>query len=241
MYIDLGDLQATDRIMGEVARNLKLPRWKITRHAVLQGWIARTKKEPDWTERELGILERSAHLSPERIALRLKARGYRRSATGVVLKRKRMRFLHNLHGQSKRQVAQCFGVDDHAISRWIRLGYLVAKRRGTKRVEAQGGDHWFIKDRWIKEFIVNNVAEIDFRKVDKFWLVDLLAGGPTAGDARGKQINTKGTGRSGWSSATMTTCAIELERVQRTIRVLVAAGLVSEEKVKGAYEIAGWK
>jgi len=157
----------------------------------MQGWIAKTRKEPDWGERELKILERSAHLSPERIALRLKRYGFSRSVTGIVLKRKRMRFLRNLHGWSKRQVAACFGVDDHAISRWIRLGYLKAKRRGTKRVEAQGGDHWFIKDKWLRDFIVNNVAEIDFRKVDKFWLVDLLAGGPTAEDVRSKQKDTK--------------------------------------------------
>ena len=34
---------------------------------------------------------------------------------------------------------------------------------------------------------------------------------------------------------------IEVDRLRRTIEVLVAAGFVAAEKVDRAYEIAGWK
>ena len=160
--------------VNDLADELGLPRWKIGRYATHQGWVAKQKKAPDWNEGELSILERSAHCCPEIIQRRLKNVGFKRSVIGIVLKRKRMRFLQNLHGQSARSVAECFGVDDHVIARWIKLGALKARRRGTNRTSKQGGDHWFIKDLWIKQFVVNYISEIDVRKADKYWLVDLL-------------------------------------------------------------------
>lgn len=42
---------------------------------------------------------------------------------------------------------------------------------------AQGGDIYFIRDKWVRDFILAYIAEIDIRKVDKYWFVDLLAGG----------------------------------------------------------------
>ena len=164
---------------GEVAalaRELGLPRWKVTRYAVSQGWIARTRQMPDWSEKELRILEHAAHLHPKNIRKRLSAAGFCRSETAIVLKRKRMRFLQNLKGQSARQTAECFGVDVKVITRWIRLGMLNARRRGTKRTAAQGGDQWWIRPKDIRAFVVDYLPEIDIRKVDKYWFVDLLAG-----------------------------------------------------------------
>ena len=76
---------------------------------------------------------------------------------------------------------RAIGVDDHCITRWIGLGYLQAKRRGTDRTPQQGGDIWYIKDRWVRDFVVDHVNEIDIRKVDKYWFVDLLAAGRAAG------------------------------------------------------------
>lgn len=160
----------------DLAVRLGLPRWKLTRYAGEQGWINRSRREPEWTERELGILERSAHRCPAVIQRHLARIGVKRSETGIVLKRKRMRFLANLQGHSARDVAGCFGVDEHTVIRWVKLGYLDASRRGTARSEVQGGDMYWIKDEAIRDFVVSTVSEIDFRKVDKFWLVDLLAG-----------------------------------------------------------------
>ena len=160
--------------VGELAIKFGLPRWKISRYALQQGWCAKCKKEPNWSEQELKILEGVAHLSPERIQIRLKKAGFSRSQNGIVLKRKRMRFLQNLKGMTSRTLAMCFGIDDHCITTWIEKGYLKAKKRGTKRTSKQGGDQWFIKEKWVRNFIVENVSIIDFRKVDKFWLVDIL-------------------------------------------------------------------
>jgi hypothetical protein len=95
---------------------------------------------------------------------------------GIFLKRKRMRFLQNLGGYNSRQLAECFGVScSKTVTRWIELGHLKAERRGTNRLEIQGGDMGFIHEKNIRQFIVENIALIDIRKVDKFWFVDMLA------------------------------------------------------------------
>lgn len=161
----------------ELGRALGLPRWKLTRYAISQGWLARHRKEPVWTETEVNILEQSAHFSLPVIQRRLKKAGFARTEIGIQVKRKRMRYPANLKGQSALATAGCFGVTEKNITAWIKKGWLKAGRRGTARTAAQGGDQWFIKERAIRKFVISYVEVIDFRKVDKFWLVDLLAGG----------------------------------------------------------------
>jgi hypothetical protein len=160
----------------EFAKRHGLPRWKISRYAQNMGWTSKQKKEPDWSDKELGILERSAHHCPEVISRKLREMGYTRSIVGIVLKRKRMRFIKNLHGQSATQLAVCLGEDIHFVTRAIDNGLLKAFKRELNRTPQQGGNPYLIKDKDVREFIINNVHMIDLRKVDKYWFVDLLAG-----------------------------------------------------------------
>ncbi len=157
-----------------LAERFNYPRWKISRYAIQAGLIAKQKKEPDWNEREIHILELNAHRCPEVIQRKLKMVGFTRSVTGIVVKRKRERMLKNLEGMSAREFSHCLGVDDHFVIKAIKAGRLKAEQRGTKRTEAQGGDIYFIKDKAIKEYILNWINEIDIRKVAKYWFVDLL-------------------------------------------------------------------
>jgi len=157
-----------------LAQSLGYPRWSITRHAIQTGLIAKQKKEPDWSEQEIHILELNAHRSSETIQRKLKLRGFSRSVTGIVLKRKRMRLPGNLEGMSSRDLAVCLGVDDHFVTRAIKAGRLKAEHRGTKRTEIQGGDIYYIRRREIRKYIVTYLNEIDLRKCDKYYLVDLL-------------------------------------------------------------------
>ena len=166
-----------DHPVKAYAEKIGYPRWKITRYAMTQGWVARQKKARGWSEKELRILQQSAHRHPEVIQRHLKRTGFNRTVVAIVQKRKRQRCLKNIGGQSAYQLAQCFGIDSHTITRWIRLGYLKANKRGTERTSKQGGDTYFIRDKWVRDFILEYIAEIDIRKVDKFWFVDLLAGG----------------------------------------------------------------
>lgn len=160
-----------------LAQRLKIPRWTISKRAGLLGVRRITKKEPNWSKDELRILARQAYKHPEVIQRHLKKAGYHRSVQGIVLKRKRMYLLQGLEFETARSLAGCLGIDGHAVFKYIQKGLLKAKRRGTKRTWRQGGDHYMIKPMDIRKFIIENVSILDFRKIDKFWLVDLLAGG----------------------------------------------------------------
>lgn len=162
--------------VAALAKRIGYPRWKITRHARVQGWIAKQKKEPDWSWKEITILEQHAQYSPERIQIKLKAAGFSRSVTGIVLKRKRLRLPSKLEGYSARALALCLGVDDHFVTKAIKAGRLKAKMRHTHRTEQQGGDIYFIKDGAVRDYIINHLNEIDIRKVDKYWFVNILVG-----------------------------------------------------------------
>lgn len=159
----------------DLALKFGMPRWAVSNRARKLGILPVQKKEPNWSGEEIQILEHASQYTVPVIQRKLKAAGYSRSQMGILLKRKRMRFLNNLNGHSVRSIATCFGIDDHTIIRWINNGWLKAKRRGTDRSKRQGGDHYHIKDKWIRDFIIDSVAVIDFRKIDKYWVTDLLS------------------------------------------------------------------
>lgn len=161
--------------ISALAKRLHLPRWKVTRHAQRNGWIATGKKSPPWTEAEEKTLQHFSRYCLEKIQIRMAEAGHpKRTIAAYALKMKRLRCRSNLEGHSARSVAECLGVDVHFVTRAINTGKLKAKKRGTARVEEQGGDMWFIREWDIRDYIVENVNEIDFRKVDKHWMVDLL-------------------------------------------------------------------
>lgn len=165
---------------GEVksfAQKKGLPRWKITRYAQEQGWSAKQKKEPNWSDKELHILRMSAHHCPEVALRKLKAAGYNRSLVGIVLKRKRMRYLQDFvgDGQSATSLAMCLGEDIHFVTSAIKAGQLKAIRRQQNRTQRQGGNAFLIRSNQARAWILENIHKIDLRKVDKYWFVDLLA------------------------------------------------------------------
>ena len=159
----------------KLADTFGMPRWVVSKRAVELELIPVQKKEPAWSETEIWMLTQCAQRSPQVIQRYLKRAGYRRSQQGIRLKRKRLHLSRaTMNGYTSRSLAGLFGVDDHVITRWIKKGWLKAERRGTARTPQQGGDEWFIRPEWVREFIVQNVAVIDFRKVDKYWVVEML-------------------------------------------------------------------
>ncbi len=160
--------------LKDLSKKLGIPSWRISKRAVELGAIASQKKEPNWSDQEIRILQSSAHLSLGRIQVNLKKLGFHRTQQGIQQKRKHMRFLQNLNGHGVLSVAECFGVDRKTVLRWIELGWLKTTKRETIRTEEQG-ELFYIKDKWIRDFVVDSVSVIDFRKIDKYWVVDLLA------------------------------------------------------------------
>ncbi len=158
-----------------LAKKVGIPHWALKKRARELG-LARTK-EKVWSEPELEILARYAWMSDERIRLKLKAAGYSRSATGIHLKLRRMKFKHDPGFYSASGLAQALGIDSHAVSRWIRSGHLKAKLRGTRRGEKQNGDVYLIREKDVRRFILEHPTEIDLRRVDQLWFLDLVTNG----------------------------------------------------------------
>jgi hypothetical protein len=158
-----------------LAKKVGIPHWALKKRARELG-LARTKEKP-WSEAELEILARYAWMSDERIRLKLKAAGYSRTVTGIHLKLRRMQFKHDPSFYSANGLAQALGIDSHAVSRWIKRGHLRAQLRGTARGEQQNGDIYLIREKDVCRFILEHPTEIDLRKVDQVWFLDLITNG----------------------------------------------------------------
>jgi hypothetical protein len=90
------------------------------------------------------------------------------------LKIKRNRFKQNPEHYTARGLASAFGIDSHAVARWIREGKLKGQPRQTERTEVQGGDMWMIHERDVRKFVKENPLGFDIRKVDQLWFMELV-------------------------------------------------------------------
>jgi hypothetical protein len=159
------------------AARINRPYWWVKKRACVLG-VARQvagNKEIDWSDAEIRLLENHSYKHPDVIARIFRANGFKRTATAIVVKRKR---LHcdtvDIENYTATQLAGEFGVDIKVITRWIEKGWLKASRRGTSRSKQQGGDMWWIKRKHVRDFVVESIGVVDIRKVDKIWFVDLL-------------------------------------------------------------------
>lgn len=71
-------------------------------------------------------------------------------------------------------LARVLGIDPKSVTRWIHIGELRARRRGTKRLPQQGGDQHWIHWRDAQAFIAGDPDRIDLRKVDHADFIALL-------------------------------------------------------------------
>lgn len=171
LFLDQGDRKA----IGSCATKLRFPKWAVTRRAAILG-LARIK-EPPWSDAEVALLERWGHLTAAVIQRKLKEAGFGRSVNGVHLKIKRERIKQNLDGYSATALALAFGIDSHKITYWINRKMLIASRRGTDRTASQGGDTFWITHTAARDFVLAYPDEVDLRKVDKWWFLDLVTCG----------------------------------------------------------------
>jgi hypothetical protein len=160
-----------------LAKRVGIPHWALKKRARELG-LARTK-ESAWGEPELEILARFAWMSDERLRLKLKTAGYTRTATAIHLKLKRMAFKKGGDFYSANSLAQALGIDPHAVTRWIRAGRLKSTLRRTARGERQNGDIYLIREKDVRRFVLEHPSDIDLRKVDQLWFLDMLTKGLT--------------------------------------------------------------
>jgi hypothetical protein len=164
------------RAIKMAARRLGWPHWAVTRRAQVLG-LAHPVERTNWTPEEEQVLSRFAHNSDIVIARKLKEAGFHRTATAVHLKCKRDRIKATLNGYSAHQLAEAFGVDGHKITRWIAAGLVKAERREQGRTPQQGGNAFWIKHTDVRDFVLRCPDEVDLKKVEKWWFLDLLTDG----------------------------------------------------------------
>ena len=152
-----------------LADRLRVPRWAVNRRAAALG-LSRPKERP-WSPDEEACLESNFH----HVSVKALARRFRRSATAVRLKAKRLGLRKYDECYTACSLAQAFGVDPHWVLARIRSGKLRATHRQTERRPEQGGDSWLITDEAIIDLIRDHPYDIDLRKVDNVWFIDLIA------------------------------------------------------------------
>lgn len=169
----------TKNQINQCAKTLGRPRWWVSKRAAKLGLVSPRFKEPPWTEAEIEVVTENAHKSPKVLKGILARRGYARTETAITVKLKRLGTPVGRNADFDHytacHLAKLFGVDAHGVTAWIKKGWLKAVHRGTDRTPQQGGDEYKIHRKAVRAFIVDNVASIDIRKVDKFWFVDLVA------------------------------------------------------------------
>lgn len=161
------------RDVARLAQTLRRPSWWVSKRARTLGLVAPRFKEAPWSATEIEIISENAHRVPSYLKAALKRGGFTRSETAIVVKLKRIgadRTDPNYYTATG--LASVLGVDPHQVAAWITKGWLKAKRRGNDAPEER--DHWWIARRDAARFIVENVHAVNFAKVDKHWLVDLL-------------------------------------------------------------------
>lgn len=163
----------------DAVKRLNRPRWWLSKRATLLGLVVPWLKDPVWTDEEYELLDVHSHKSPTVISRIFAQQGYKRTATAIQLARKRQSLgvtaCRQASGRySANQVAGLMGVDSKTVTRWINRKMLEAKRRGTARVQSQGGDEFEVTTVALRKFIVTFPEHVDLRKVERFWFIQLM-------------------------------------------------------------------
>jgi hypothetical protein len=155
--------------------DLAVPKHIGLRWAVQLGLARLQRKEPRWTAAEDALMGKVPLHSPDMAARIFREHGFPRTPTAIVIRAKRLglsrRYSENLSGTA---AAKIIGMDNKTVTAWCVAGELRASRRPDRRLPQQGGSSWDITRADLRQFVIDNIARIDIRKVDKVAFVDLL-------------------------------------------------------------------
>lgn len=155
-----------------LSKQLAVPRHVVKKWGGQLG-LAR-QKEPRWTPQDEAFLERNLH----HMSLTTIAQQLGRTKTAVKLKAKRLHINKcGQEGYTMQGLCLGLGCDHKQVEKWMKNGWLKGQRRQTERTPQQGGDVWYFSDKAIRAFIKGHPQEIDPRRADWLWLVDILVGG----------------------------------------------------------------
>lgn len=176
LVIPKGDLSGA----AELARQLGEPRWLISQRCNKLGLTRPRKKEPPWTAAEDELMKRIPLYDADKCSEIFRAHGFNRTATAIRVRAKRLSLSCRQQGTfSARTAAKVIGWDNKTVCEYCLKGLIKSSRRKTNRLPQQGGDPHSIERADLRQFVIENLELIDFRRVDKFTLVDLLVSGDT--------------------------------------------------------------
>lgn len=151
-----------------IGDRLRLPKWRIT-HRASQLGLSRVKEKP-WSEYEVRKLQ--SQIGFTSIAKLAKRLG--RSETAIQLKATRLGIQKRRHGYTATSLSQALGVNNKFVTGRIADGRIHAIRRETRRTDKQGGDEWLITDEDVIEYIRANPYDLDIKKIDAYWFMDVI-------------------------------------------------------------------
>lgn len=151
-------------------------RWSAIKEWMGEGTDVRYSKNRIWSEAEKEIVLTCAHLTLKHIARKFREGGFARSENAIKLFITRKLGCKPRVDYSLTMLSRLLGIDSHTVMRWVSIGLLKAERKGTMRIAAQGGDSYLITPEDAREFVIGYLHLVDFRKVDKYWLTELLTG-----------------------------------------------------------------
>ena len=132
-----------------------------------------------WTADEDAILTAcsDAGMSVTAMQSRLKKAGFARSVSAVSCRLITLDLGFSREWWTARNVAQVFGIDDHAVIRWIQKGLLRATRKAgnsNRDPDPERLAMYAIRPDDVRKFMVENPAAWDHRRMRKEVLLDLL-------------------------------------------------------------------
>lgn len=167
--------------VAELAKQLQVPRWWLTKRMTFLGLTIRHKKEPRWTAAEDALIREVPLHQPDKAAKIFREHGFQRSPTAIIVRAKRLALSRRASRQelSATRAAAILGVDAKYVTGRILTGELPARKRDDRRLAQQGGSSWDIKPADLRRWIIDNIDVVDLRKVDKVPFIALISGEPS--------------------------------------------------------------
>jgi hypothetical protein len=155
---------------------LQRPRQWLRQRAIKLGAI-RYIRGRNWTGPEDAILAALEGQGPRAIQKKLIAAGYRdRSEASIGERCRRLglcAILDRAGTYSANEVGLLLGQNVHVVLRWIKAKRLPAQ---AQRSQDGGVVAWRVTHQHLREFLIANPLEWTPARVDRFWLIDILAG-----------------------------------------------------------------
>lgn len=162
-----------------VAQHLGIPHNQVRFRAATLGVARPHPGRRPWTAAEEEYLCAHRHLGLCALVQRFQKKGWSRSkgALGGRLAKLNQRTRgENDEVYSARGLAALLGMDDTTVLIWIRKGLMKATPRTEGKNLCGGPKEWVIKPQHVRSFLQEHTAHVDFKRADKYWLVDLLTG-----------------------------------------------------------------